>query len=175
MGALPSSAPGGRIPARCGGLTANQLPGWGRRGLASGMGSVETVVQEDEITSVDALKVSSCGKSTMDTCCTHQRKFPLWVAYTPIDGLQTEACGYVFQLWRLGHTTSSLRGAISAMRALEEMGWLPEFVTGRVWRCAKWATSQAVARPYVFWEELRSFARACDGKEQWMVYGTAVL
>ena len=61
------------------------------------------------------------------------------------------------------------------MRALEEMGWLPEFVTGRVWRCAKWATSQAVARPYAGLEELRRFARACDGKAQWTAYGLAAL
>ena len=61
------------------------------------------------------------------------------------------------------------------MRALEEMGWLPEFVTGRVWRCAKWSTSQAVARPYAGLEELGSFARGCDGRAQWTVYGMAVL
>ena len=67
------------------------------------------------------------------------------------------------------------QGAVSAMRALEEMGWLPEFVTGTAWRCAKWATSQAVARPYAGLEELRSFARACDGRAQWTAYGMAVL
>ena len=61
------------------------------------------------------------------------------------------------------------------MRALEETGWLPKFVTRRAWRCAKWATSQAVARPYVGLEELRSFARACDGRAHWTVYGMAVL
>ena len=50
------------------------------------------------------------------------------------------------------------------MRALEEMGWLPEIVTGWVRGCAKWATSEAVARPYAGLEELRSFARACDSR-----------
>ena len=45
MGALPGWALGGQIPTRCGGLVANRLPGWGRRGLASGMGSVETAVE----------------------------------------------------------------------------------------------------------------------------------
>ena len=61
------------------------------------------------------------------------------------------------------------------MRALEEMAWLPEFVTGRVWRCAKWATSQAVARLNAGLDELRSFVRACDGTAQWTAYGMAVL
>ena len=72
----------------------------------------------------------------------------LWVGYTPIDGLETEAFRYLFQLRGPGYSRSFLRGAVSAMRELEEMGWLPEFVTTRVWRCAKWATSQAVGRPY---------------------------
>ena len=70
---------------------------------------------------------------------------------------------------------SFLRGAVLAMRALEGMGWLPEFVTSRGWRCAKWSTSQAVARPYAGLEELRDFARACDGRAQWTVYGMAVV
>ena len=61
------------------------------------------------------------------------------------------------------------------MCALEEMGWLLEFVTSRVWRCAKWATYQAVARPYAGPEELRCFARACDSTAQWTAYGMAVL
>ena len=69
------------------------------------------------------------------------RKLALWVGYTPVDGLEIEACRYLFQLRALGYSRSFLRGAVSAMRALDEMGWLPEFVTGRVWRCAKWATS----------------------------------
>ena len=73
---------------------------------------------------------------------------------------------YLFQLWGLGHSGSFLRGAVSAMRAWDQMGWLPEIVTGRVCRCAKWATYQAVAGPYAGLEELRSFARACDGKAQ---------
>ena len=120
--------------------------------------------KEDEITSVDAVQASSWAKSTMGTHCTHYRKLALWVRYTPMDGLETEACRYLFQLWGPGYSRRFLRGAVSAMRALEEMGWLPEFITGRVWRCAKWATSQAVARPYAGLEELRSFARACDGR-----------
>ena len=111
----------------------------------------------------------------MGTYCTHYRKLALLVGYTPIDGLETEACRYLFQLWGLGYSKGFLKGAVSAMCALEETGWLPEFVTGRVWRCAKWATSQAVARPYAGLEEVRSFARACDGRAQWTAYGMAVL
>ena len=111
----------------------------------------------------------------MGTYCTHYRKLALWVGYTPVDGLKTEACRYLFQLWGLGYSRSFLKGAVSTMHALEEMGWLPEFVTGKVWRCAKWATSQAVARPCAGLEELRSFARASDGRAQWTAYGMALL
>ena len=168
MGALPGWAPGGRIPTRYGGLAANRLPGWGPRGLAAW----RRLWKVDEITSVDALHASSWAKSTMGTYCTHYRTLALWVGYTPIDGLETEACRYLFRLWGLGYSRSFLGGAVSAMRALEEMDWQLEFVTGRVWRWAKWATSQA--RPYAGLEELRSFARACDGRAQWTVYGMAV-
>ena len=131
--------------------------------------------KEDEITSVVALQASSWAKSTMGTYRTHYRKLALWVGYTPIAELETEACKYLFQVWGLGYSKSFLRGAVSALRALEEMGWLPEFVTGRVWRCAKWTTSQAVARPYAGPEELRAFVMVCDGRAHWTVYGMAVL
>ena len=99
----------------------------------------------------------------MGTYCTHYRKLAPWVGYTPIAELETEACRYLFQLWGLGYSRSFLRGAVSALRALEEMGWLPEFVTGKVWRCAKWSTSQAVARLYGA-EELWS-----SGLSRWRV------
>ena len=61
------------------------------------------------------------------------------------------------------------------MRALEEMGWLPEFVSGRVWRRAKRSTSQVAARPYAGLEGLGNFARVCDRRAQLMVYGMVVL
>ena len=131
--------------------------------------------KEDEIPSVAALQASSWAKSTMGAYCTHYRKLALWVGYTPVAELETEACKYLFQLWGLGYSRSFLRGSVLALRALEEMGWLPEFVSGRVWGCAKWTTSQAVARPYAGLEELRAFAMACDGNAQWTVYGMAVL
>ena len=41
------------------------------------------------------------------------------------------------------------------------MGWLPDFVTSRVWRCAKRSTSQAVARPYAGLEELKHCLWKC--------------
>ena len=64
------------------------------------------------LTSVDALQASSWAKSTMGTHCTHYRKLALRVGYTPIDGLETEACRYLFQLWGLGYSRSFLRGAV---------------------------------------------------------------
>ena len=103
--------------------------------------------KEDEITFVDAVQASSWVKSTMGAYCTHYRKLALWVGYTSVDGLETEACRYLFQLWgaRIGRN-----GMATGIRYR------------RVWRCRKWAKSLAVARPYAGLEELRNFARACD-------------
>ena len=52
--------------------------------------------KEDAITSVDALQASSLAKSTIATYYTRSRKSALLVGYTPIDGLETKACRYVF-------------------------------------------------------------------------------
>ena len=68
--------------------------------------------KEDEITSVDALRASSWAKCTMGTYCTHYKKLALWVGYTPIDELETEACRYLFHLLGLGYSRSFLRGAV---------------------------------------------------------------
>ena len=131
--------------------------------------------KEDEITSVDALQASSWAKSTMGTYCTHFRKMALWVGYTPTSELEHAACRYIFQLWGLGYSGSSLKVAVSAFRALEDMGWLPAFVSRRVWRCAKWAPTEPALRPYAGLDDLRNFALACTERPQWTVYGTAVL
>ena len=131
--------------------------------------------KEDEITSVDALQASSWAKSTMGTYCTHFRKMALWVGYTPTSVLEQAACRYIFQLWGLGYSGSSLKVAVSAFRALEDMGWLPAFVSRRVWRCAKWAPTEPALRPYAGLDDLRNFALACTERPQWTVYGMAVL
>ena len=70
--------------------------------------------KEDEITSVFALEASSWAKSTMGTYCTHFSKMALWVGYTPTSELEQAACRYVFQLWGLGYSGSSLKIAVSA-------------------------------------------------------------
>ena len=131
--------------------------------------------KEDEITSVDALRASSWAKGTMGTYCTHFRKMALWVGYTPTSELEQAACRYIFQLWGLGYSGSSLKVAVSAFRALEDMGWLPAFVSRRVWRCAKWAPTEPALRPYAGLDDLRNFALACTERPQWTVYGMAVL
>ena len=131
--------------------------------------------KEDEIASVDALQASSWAKSTMGTYCTHFRKMALWVGYTPTSELERAACRYIFQLWGLGYSGSSLKVAVSAFRALEDMGWLPAFVSRRVWRCAKWAPTEPALRPYAGLDDLRNFALACTERPQWTVYGMAVL
>ena len=131
--------------------------------------------KEDEITSVDALQASSWAKSTLGTYCTHFRKMALWVGYTPTSDLEQAACRYIFQLWGLGYSGSSLKVAVSAFRALEDMGWLPAFVSRRVWRCAKWAPTEPALRPYAGLDDLRNFALACTERPQWTVYGMAVL
>ena len=52
---------------------------------------------------------------------------------------------------------------------------MPELISSQVWRCAKWATSEAVVWPYAGLEELGAFALARDGRAQRTVYGMAVL
>ena len=126
--------------------------------------------KEDEITSVDALLASSWAKSTMGTCF---RKMALWVGYTPVAELEVAACRYQYLYLYLSR--SYLRVAVSALRAMQDMGWLPAFVNSRVWRCAKWASTAAVVRPYAGLGELKTFALACTCKAHWTVYGMAVL
>ena len=131
--------------------------------------------KEDEITSVDALQASSWAKSTMGTYCTHFRKMALWVGYTPTSELEQAACRSIFQLWGLGYSESSLKVAVSAFRALEDMGWLPAFVSCWVWRCAKWAPTEPALRPYAGLDDLRNFALACMERPQLAVYGMELL
>ena len=132
-----------------------------------------------------------CGRSTRSPPwmpCKHPpgRRAP-WVRSVPT----TES-------WRFGSDTRRAMGAVRSLQVpvpalgpgvfkelpqgggisnarLGRNGMAAGILTGRVGRFAKWATSQAAARPYACLEELRSFARACDGTAQWTAYGMAVL
>ena len=77
----------------------------------------------------------------MDTYCTLFRELSLWVGYTPSRRLEREACRYLFYLLGRRYSQGHLKGAVSAFRALEEMGWVPSFVTTHTWRCANWSSS----------------------------------
>ena len=100
----------------------------------------------------------------MGTYCTHNGKVALWAGCTPVAELDTKVSKYLFHLWVVGCSKSFLRGVVSALRALEEMGWMPEFVCRRARGCAKWTTSAAPVRPCTGLEKLRVFAMASDGR-----------
>ena len=124
---------------------------------------------------VDTLQASSWSKGTMGTYSTHFRKLSLWVGYTPVDRLEPEACKYIYCLWGKKFSRSYPKGAVSALRALEDMGWVPAFVPKRVWRCAKWSSPPEVCRPYAGLGELRLFAHTCGSRAQWSAYALAYL
>ena len=126
--------------------------------------------KEDEITSVDALQASSWAKSAMGTYYTHFCNLALWAGYPPVAELEVAACQYLYELWGLGYSRSYLRVAVSALRALEDMGWLPAFVSSWIWRCAKWVWTVAVVQPYAGLGELRTFALACTCMAQWPAF-----
>ena len=69
-----------------------------------------------------------------------------------------------------------MRGAISAVRALEDLGWIDGVVLARHWRMAKSTIRNTEEqRPYGGPEALSVLAQSCRTKEQWSGFALAVL
>ena len=71
----------------------------------------------------------------MGAYCTHYRKLYLWFSISPVGDLEMEVCCYLWFLCGRGYSPSYLQVAVSALRALEDLGWIPQMVTKKVWRC----------------------------------------
>ena len=83
---------------------------------------------------------------------------------------------YLRALFTKGRSLSYMRGAISAVRALEELGWIKGVVRPRHWRMAKSTIRNTEEqRPYGGLEALSVLPHSCRTKEQWSGFALAVL
>ena len=83
---------------------------------------------------------------------------------------------YLRALFAKGRSRSYMRGAISAVRALEDLGWVSGVVQPRHWRMAKSTIRNTEEqRPYGGLEALSVLAQSCRAKEQWTGNALAVL
>ena len=72
----------------------------------------------------------------MGTYCTHYKKFHTCFA-CPARGLENGCAATCGSFWGRGHSHSYLQVAVSALWAVDDLGWIPHTVTKKVWRCGK--------------------------------------
>ena len=83
---------------------------------------------------------------------------------------------YVRALFAKGRSRSYMRGTISAVRSLEDLGWIDGVVQAIHWRMAKSTIRNTEEqRPYGGLEALSVLAQSCHTKEQWSGFPLAVL
>lgn len=135
----------------------------------------------DPFEEADALVVLSWRPNTRRTYATHIKRIAEW--HDNCDGWAEDAFvleRYLQSMYTRGSSKSAMRGAISAARAIEEMGWAQPFVGPRSWRMARSAIDEdSNRRPYGGLDALEVYARGLiaigGARRQYTVFALSVL
>ena len=106
---------------------------------------------------------------------THCKKLYIRFGISLVGRLEMEACRYLWFLWGRGYSPGLLQVGVSALHALEDMGWITQMVTKKVWQCNKQPKHQDTTRPHAGLEELCLFAQVCTSRNQWKVCAMAAI
>ena len=137
--------PSGRAePASRVGRAVLRFPRWRGRRMACGVGRVEDAVEGGRNHLVGRITGILMGKADHGYILYPVLQVGPLGRLHAVEELEVAARQYLYQLWGLGYSQSCLCVAVLALLALEDMGWLPAFLSRRVSRCAKWASTAAV-------------------------------
>ena len=124
----------------------------------------------------DALVAMSWSAGTRSNYAVHIRALGSLAASQPDVDKSKLLDRYLRALFAKGRSRSYMRGAISAVRAVEDLGWIAGVVQARHWRMAKSTIRNTEQqRPYGGLEALSVLAQSCRTKEQWSGFALAVL
>ena len=123
---------------------------------------------------VQACLVSTWKEGTRKNYGSHLRRFAFSSRPTPAEETQKVA-EEVLLLLKSGYRRATLRGAVSALKAVGLLGWIPELGWDRLWRPAKapLATKgeRAYARPHV----LQTMTEACSTPTDLCIFAAAAI
>ena len=78
-------------------------------------------------------------------------------------------------LFKSGYRPATLRGAVSALKAVHLLGWIPDLGWHRLWRLAKAPVATKGERAYAGPHVLQVMAEACSTPADWSVFAAATI
>ena len=124
--------------------------------------------------------VSACLVSTWKPCtrhsyATHPRRFATMGRTYPWDQTQSSAENVLLSMCTSRYQAGSLRGCVSALKAVVPLGWAPEVQWLRLRRLAKAPHESPCHRPYGGPEVLQLLGEGCKTVRDWKIFAGAVL
>ena len=118
----------------------------------------------------------SWSAGTQASYTAHIRALGALAAAQPSLGPKKLLERYIRSIFAKGQSKPYLRAGISAVRALEDMGWIEKVVQPKHWRIAKSTLRETKEqRPYGGLEALPVLAQCCHTRERWTGFAIAVL
>ena len=121
---------------------------------------------------VSACLVSTWKPGTRQSYATHLGRF---ARMGGTDQTQSLAEKVLQSMCASGFQLGSLRGCVSALKALVQLGWAPEVQWPRLWRLAKAPHETPCHRPYGRPKVLQLLGEGCKTVGDWKIFAGAVL
>ena len=93
----------------------------------------------------------------------------------PAEKTQKVAEEVLLLLFKSGYRPTTLRGAVSALKAVRLLGWIPDLGWDRLWRLAKAPVATKGERAYAGPHVLQTMAVACCTPYEWSVFAAAAI
>ena len=124
---------------------------------------------------VSACLVSTWKPSTRHSYTSHLQRFARMGGTCPWDQSQSLTEKVLLSMCASPYQAGSLRGCVSALKAVVQLGWAPEVQWPRLWRLAKAPQQTPCHRPYSGPKVLQLLRERCKTAGDWKVYAGAVL
>ena len=119
--------------------------------------------------------VSTWKEGTRKNYGSHLRRLGFFYGPTPAKETQRVAEEVLLLLFKSGYRPATLRGAVSAVKAVHLLGWIPDLGWHRLWRLARAPVATKGERAYAGPHVLQVMAEACSTPADWSVFAAAAI
>ena len=129
----------------------------------------------DLVDDVQACLLSTWKEGTRKKCGSHLRRFGFFYRPTPAEETQKVVGEDLLLLFKFGYRPATLRGAVSDLKAVRLLGWIPDLGWDRLWHLAKALVATKGERAYAGPHVVQTMVEPCSTPTDWSIFAVAAI